>query len=156
MNTAEQDSNSNKNSLIKDHISNLWEHMYITPRDLMSLLKMGLKDQEYEILSKLFFRYSHISNQEHKADRVVYGLRKCKSAIKDLSAFIPSEVAGFLMEINIEIISWEKYLQTLWWESQGIAKSSPEFVSLVEKIKQLEEMISTAIETSTLPPEARN
>ncbi len=147
---------TDKNEKIKYHISELWKYLNISPRDLVSVIKMDPKYQESEILSRIFSKCFCFFDKEEEAQFIVCGLKRCKSALSELSVFIPPKVAGFLMEIHITIMTWEKYLDYLWWQSQGGAESSPEFVSLVEKIKQLEEIALTAIEASTLSQETQN
>ena len=156
MDNTEQDPITNNAERIKDHILKLWNYLHISPRDLVSVIKIDPKEQESEILSRMYSCcFCHFDSEE-KAQHIVYGLKRCKSALSELPVFIPPEVAGFLMEIHITIIGWEKYLQHLWWQSQGGAESSPEFVSLVEKIKILEDIASEVIETSILSQETQN
>jgi hypothetical protein len=117
---------------------------------------MDPKHQESEMLSRIFSRCFCFFDKEEEARFIIRGLNRCKSALSELSVFIPPKVAGFLMEIHITIMTWDKYLQYLWRQSQGSAESSPEFVSLVEKIKHLEEIALTTIEASTLSQETQN
>ena len=156
MNTVEKDSKNNKIDEIKTHISNLWNHLHITPMSLISLLNMNRKDQESEIFSKIVSDCFEFFDSEDKAKHILYAFYDCQSALDELPSIISHEVAGILMEKHITRTRCKTRLNYLWLRSQGFEENSPEFVSLLEKIDLLDELVISTIKSSRLPQETQN